>query len=173
MSKNFFFISFFFLLASCYHENQDEVTKPDHFIPEEKMIVILTDLQLQEGIMNFKKMKNISIPGSGELIFDKILFENQVSYADLKENLDYYNSNPEKMEKMYEAVLARLTIMQGEVTAQAKSDSLASAIQKSETFPDSLAYLKIMVFAKDSSIKYDTAHFWNYLHGPHSYIAIY
>lgn len=128
----FFFILFFPLLFSCYHENKVEVNKPDHFLERKEMVDILTDIQIAEGIItnNRTQRKKIS-SGFKDSIYQRVFDHYNISAEVLKENIAYYNADPSVMEDIYEDVLADLSKIQSEI--------LMDTIAQKELRTDSLS----------------------------------
>jgi hypothetical protein len=138
---------FFTLLSitSCYHVNKQEVVPPDPLIPKEEMVSILADIYLAEGALAYNRLdikdKKIAEKYSTAYyvqIFDKY----HINHRILKENLNYYNSDPKNMEKILEEVLAHLSRLQSEVetTGGLISDTITqSAVDTTANMPsDSL-----------------------------------
>ena len=125
-----------FLLFSCYHENHPEVEAPDHFIPRDDMVNILTDIYVTEGILAYQRMnKNLTEEISAH--YYKVVFEeHQINHLILKENLRYYNSKPEVMEEILEDVLANLSRLQAKIAAMPEKvhDSISGSIY--DTIPE-------------------------------------
>jgi hypothetical protein len=104
-------------MFSCYHENHPELEAPEHLISKDDMVNVLTDIYVTEGILAYQRMnKNLTSEMSAN--YYQIVFkEHQINHHILKENLRYYNSNPEVMEEILEEVLANLSKMQAEIMA--------------------------------------------------------
>ena len=49
------------VLGSCYHENKPEPTPPDQLMPESQVIDVLTNLQLAEGIISYKRLGKTNV----------------------------------------------------------------------------------------------------------------
>ena len=106
-----------FLLISCYHENHPEVKTPEYLISRDDMVNILTDIYVTEGILAYHRMnKNLS-PEMSANYYKLVFKEHQITHLILKDNLRYYNSNPEVMEEILEDVLANLSRLQAEILA--------------------------------------------------------
>jgi len=82
---------------------------PSQLLTEQEMISIMTDVQILEADMNYRK-------SNGELIGDmpkeyyRQLFEHYgITDSIFNENMRYYTHNPAMMEKIMDSVTKRLT----------------------------------------------------------------
>lgn len=103
------------LLFSCYHENQVKVEVPEHLLSESDMVSIITDIQLTEGALTYRRTRRIEQQGFRKSAYKQIFSTYGISAKILNENFNYYNNDPEKMELIYEQVLAKLSRMEGEL----------------------------------------------------------
>lgn len=120
-------IAFLFLLPlffSCYHENKPEVKVPEQLLSESEMVSILTDVQLVEAANIYRRTRRIEQGGFRESAYQHVFTNYGITAKVLNQNIDYYNNDPEKMELIYEQVLAKLSRMEGELnTEKEASDS--------------------------------------------------
>lgn len=115
------------VLLGCYHENVSTPEIPEKLFTKEQMISILTDVHLVEGALNFHRVNRMEYKDYKSAYYSKILEEHQITAVQLKENIDYYNSDPELMEDIYEAVLSNLVRLETESKmAQQKADTTKS-----------------------------------------------
>jgi len=156
-------------LFSCYHENKEIVPVPEKILDRGQMIEILTDLQLAEGILTYRRIEKLPTTDYGEALYTKVIEEHQLTREQLQENIDYYNNDPKLMEKMYDEVLARLNKMQSELSAQAaKLDSIQKFKSDSIQMHDSAMHIPftnlVLIQENDSLQKEnDTLVLWDYL----------
>jgi hypothetical protein len=151
------FFLFFFLSASlsCYHENKEAIPVPEKLLNRAQMVDIITDLQISEGILTYKRIEKIPVKGYGEALYNKVIEEHQVTRQQLQENIDFYNEDPKLMEKIYDEVLARLNKIQSEIMIEAaKRDSLATHQNDSIQIQDSIMLFQFVNFV--SIIENDT-----------------
>jgi len=128
MIRTFFFILLLPVFFSCYHENQPELTVPEQLLSEDEMVLIITDIQLAEGALTYRRTRRVEQQGFRESAYKKIFSNYGITAKILNENVNYYNSNPERMELIYEKVLANLSRMEGELTeGESIADSIASS----------------------------------------------
>lgn len=116
------------LMLGCYHENVSAPEVPEKLFTKEQMITILTDVHLAEGALNFHRVNRMEYKDYKSAYYSKILEEHQITAVQLKENIDYYNSDPKLMEEIYEVVLSNLVRLETESKmAQQKADTTPSA----------------------------------------------
>ena len=117
MIKYFFSLSLIvILLSGCYHENKVNPDKPETFLSFDKMTEILTDIQLAEGIIVHNRSVHTNMDNEyKDSLYTQIFRHYGITVAIFKENVNYYNSDPAKMEDIYEVVLANLSKMQSEI----------------------------------------------------------
>ncbi len=119
------------LLQSCYHENIPERKKPDRFLTEDSLVLVLADIQLAESAIEYRRENNIYKTNDPKRFYAYIYKKYNLTPETLKENLDYYNSDPDKMVGIYDKVMAVLTKQQVDIEIQKKlmeqhiKDSLA------------------------------------------------
>jgi mannose/fructose/N-acetylgalactosamine-specific phosphotransferase system component IID len=98
--------------------NKPDTTPPDPLIPKEEMINILTDIYLTEGAIAYHRLQNKDKKFLEEIspVYYKEIFDKyDIDHKILKENLNYYNSDPKTMESILEKVLENLSRLQSEV----------------------------------------------------------
>lgn len=100
MKRIVFFLSLIFLLNSC---KQEAIQKPKNLIEQNKMVNIIYDLSLLEGIktQNYGVKQNIN---AMKFVYDKYKID---SLQFVKSN-QYYASDIRNYKKMYEEVSKRI-----------------------------------------------------------------
>lgn len=155
-------------LFSCYHENKEIVPVPEKILTKGQMVDVLTDLQLSEGILTYRRIEKLPTTNFGEALYTKVIEEHQLTREKLQENIDYYNNDPKLMEKIYDEVLARLNKLQTELSAQAaKLDSIQKFKNDSILMHDSamhIPFINLVLIQENDSLQIvsDTLVFWNY-----------
>jgi len=168
MFRNILLSLIFFSLISCYHENKEVIPIPKSMLTKDQMVDILTDLQLSEGILTFRRIERLPVANYGESLYSKVIEEHQLTREQLQENIDFYNNDPKLMEKIYDEVLARLNKMQSELSAQAaRLDSIQNFKRDSIQMHDSIMHIPfinlVLIQENDSLVKAtDTMINWNY-----------
>lgn len=117
------FISFVLLLiilSSCYNERKLTTVPPDPLLTEEQLLDVLTDMQLAEAVITYDRLQKITNKGDfKDTIYSVILKHYNITAEQLNDNLDYYNNDPENMERLYEEVLSNLSTLQSEIQIEA------------------------------------------------------
>jgi hypothetical protein len=98
--------------------NKTEFPEPDLLLSEEQMIDVIQDVHLAEATLNFKRNIGQVFDRNKTIYFDRIFVEHGLTPEIFEKNLLYYNQKPEVMEKIYEEVIARLLVQQGEITVE-------------------------------------------------------
>ncbi len=125
MLPRILFILLLPMLFSCYHENQVTIEIPDHLLSEEEMVDIITDVQLVDGAITYRRSRRIEQKDFRKFAYEQIFTTYGINAKVLNENLNYYNNNPKQMELIYENVLAKLSRIEGEIKEEAnKADTL-------------------------------------------------
>ncbi|CAN5122109.1 hypothetical protein BH09BAC5_BH09BAC5_19300 [soil metagenome] len=128
----YLFIAFFFVLA-CNQSQVVVVEKPDDLIPEEKMVQVLADVHMLEAVLTVKNPqtphprgpitmefpKDTSIASLAEnagsnstLALYDIFKKNDVTRKQYQASMQYYGSQPEKLDAIYDEVITELTTRQ-------------------------------------------------------------
>lgn len=100
------------MLSACYHINENETAKPDNLFDKQKMINILTDAQIVEGALNYNRVNRVNITELKEEYYNQVFIKYDITAYDFKQNMDYYNSKPEKLEEILNSVLVKLNQIQ-------------------------------------------------------------
>ncbi|UCS95559.1 DUF4296 domain-containing protein [Echinicola marina] len=109
MKKIIIFIIALSGLLSCAKEGQ-----PDELLSEDKMVEIMVDIHLAEGMASSLP---VSYDSSKKLypLFESRVFENhQVADTVYMESLEYYLRDTEKMEELYGRVIDSLNVKEKE-----------------------------------------------------------
>lgn len=131
--KNIFLIAFFGLILAC--SNQAE--KPSELIVESDMVLILADVHKLEAKLSRMKVKNDSLVKVYNTFELELLKAHGVSKKKYQESFEYYMSQPEIMEKIYEVVVDSLNVTEQEATMAKENTAEASRV-KYQSSRDSL-----------------------------------
>ncbi len=117
--------SLFFLITAC---NKDGVgsSEPVIVLTEEQLISIMTDAQLLEAGLNHRRNIGQSTTELKSLWYDELFKHYEITNGIFEDNLNYYADDPAKMESILEEVLARLSRMQSEVSAEKDSTTIVN-----------------------------------------------
>lgn len=141
-----FIIACFF--GAC--QNIDEIKKPDNLIPEDKMVEVLTEL----NILNSAKSNNRRSLEATGLQPDTYLYSKyKIDSLQLAQSVGYYAKKYDKFEGIYLKVKQNLEVMQLElkeiVAEEQRVQDSISALEKTDTLTiDSLKLTKTVL--KDS-----------------------
>ena len=106
--RRFVIIAFVLLLFSAC-ENKSKNMMPSRLLTEQEMIDIMTDVQILEADMNYRK-SNGKMIGDMPKEYYRQLFEHYgITDSIFSENMRYYTYNPAAIERIMDSVSQRLT----------------------------------------------------------------
>ena len=74
-------------------------------LSEEQLVDLLTDLQTAEAVIAYRRLHRENTDQEyKDSLYNKVFTHYNMSAEEVKENLDYYNNYPKKMEIIYEKV---------------------------------------------------------------------
>lgn len=124
MIRNIILLFMAAVLSSCYHENNIEVRKPEKQISIDELTHILTDLQIAEGVLVSNRTIQIKTDEEFKDSLYMVIFDHyDITPSVFEENVNYYNSDPALMEKVYNKVLENLNKMQSKIENEARKES--------------------------------------------------
>ena len=100
-------------MLSCT-ETTTELSKD--IVPEDKMVEIMVDLQLIEGIIAVRDTDPEEVNAYYQSIFDKYQINREV----LDKNIQHYSEHPEILESIYQEVITELSKKQAKVENEAQ-----------------------------------------------------
>jgi len=116
-----------FLFCAC---SPKEVQIPADIIPQEKMVILMTDVLILESIYNQNKQGNdstITVRDSYQNIFRK----HGVTDSLFDKSFKFYTDNPEFLKEIYTEVITEISTMQADVSNRGKNlDSLNKSLEK-------------------------------------------
>ena len=105
---------FFVLVVACGHK--DKGFMPERLLTEPEMIDVLTDVQIIEADINYRKTQEREaedIPkdykGLTRSYYDQLFEHYGITDSIFKQNLKYYTERPAELEKIMDSVMQRLT----------------------------------------------------------------
>jgi len=107
------------------------VKKPERLLPEDTFVMVMAEVELTEGALEYRREFRADGNDYEKRFYNYIYKKYNLTPVTLKENIDYYNSEPKKMMHLYDKILARLTEVQTEQElirkkiAKRKRDSLS------------------------------------------------
>jgi hypothetical protein len=96
-------------LAGC---KQQEEEKPSHLLTIDQMIDITTDIQLIEAALNYRRNIGLDFIEARESYYTELFVKYEINRPVYDQNVIYCNRKPERMEFIYNEVLARLENLQ-------------------------------------------------------------
>lgn len=101
--KSFFYIALFLFFVAC--EQPSDSPAPGHLLPKSEMINVLVDIQLVEAhYHNLFQRPDVyanALDSATYFVFEK----HHITKEIYKENLQYYNENPDTLFSIYESAL--------------------------------------------------------------------
>ena len=121
-----FRLIFCLCLLSCQQQPDD---LPTNMVPQQTMVRILADIHTAEALIE----RNVSYPDTAQVIYAEehaeILEKYGVEQGAFRETYEYYLTNLEEMDKLYEVVVDTLSVRESLAEAvKAKADS-ANAVK--------------------------------------------
>ena len=113
------------LLTSCYHETTEQAVIPERLLTEDSLVMVLTEVQLAEGALTYTRISHKKVNDDKDKYYAYIYRKYNLTPELLKENIDYYNSDPERMIAIYDKVLARLSELQAVLSVKLKKQEKA------------------------------------------------
>ena len=93
-------------MASC---GAPKKPKPEVFLSEEQMVDVMTDVQIMESIIGYKKNVNQKTAYIKTRGYDTLFAHHGITDSIFEENLLYYNEvEPLVLERVLDSVIARL-----------------------------------------------------------------
>ena len=119
--KRFLFITLLFVLVSaCAHK--DKGFMPERLFSEQEMIDIMTDVQIIEADINYRKTQDREADNAfkdyrqlTQSYYDQLFEHYGITDSIFSQNVRYYTEQPELLEKIMDSVFRRLTRMQSEL----------------------------------------------------------
>lgn len=101
-----------FVLLSVLSCSRQKVATPEVLLSESQMIDIMTDVQIIEADINFRKMKGMDIDSLPIEFYDQLFEHYGITDSIFRENMEYYTLNPAVLENIMDSVSNRLLKMQ-------------------------------------------------------------
>ena len=108
--KGLFLFLVVFLLVSC--DNKPPKAAPTVLLSEAQMIDVMIDVQIMEGIINYKKNVNQKTAYIKTVGYDTLFAHHGITDSIFKLNLDYYSiAEPQALVRIVDSVSTRLARM--------------------------------------------------------------
>lgn len=100
---------------SCNTKNRETAAQPSVLLSEPQMVEIMMDVQIMENAINYRRGKGMKMYKLKAEGFDAIFSHYGITDSIFIENVNYYNSTPERMKNIMDSVCAHLERMQEEL----------------------------------------------------------
>lgn len=128
--KKLFLIFLSVLLFACGEKKQEVITaRPDNLVAEETMVNVLMDLHLIEASLSLKMMEDHRVARDTSQFYNPYEKYN-LTKKEFEESFQYYASQPQRLNAIYEEVLNRINQKQVEVMKKVPRDTSAPALPK-------------------------------------------
>ena len=95
--------------------SKDTVVPPETLLTEAQMIDILTDVQLIEGDLNFRRSEGEETQDRNNLYYQQLFEHYGITDSVFNDNLRYYTEKPAILEKITDSVYSRLVKVQAAI----------------------------------------------------------
>lgn len=110
MTKRLFFILMIFFLVSC--SSKPQRTAPSVFLSEPQMVDVLTDVQIMEATISYKKNMNQKTSYLKTIGYDTLFAHYGITDSIFKDNMKYYYEvEPQTLIRIMDSVETRLMKM--------------------------------------------------------------
>ncbi|MDR6241222.1 DUF4296 domain-containing protein [Aureibacter tunicatorum] len=117
--KNIIFAVLLAIIAiACDKKKTNVVVKPKPLLTEHQMALILRDIYVAEGKVNYLKISRDSSKKLMEKVQVQIMDNYDIDTSIYKRNMEYYASNLRDLEKIYQEVLDSVNVMETNVKAK-------------------------------------------------------
>ncbi len=131
MQKSFIlFVLLALLLSGCYKVNKLEVKKPANLIPKEKMVDILTDMEITQGAAVINKERYLGYKDIEKSYYQALFNHYHVTESQIRSSMDYYNNQGDEMAGIYDKVMSKLTEKQTILNEEQKIEEGKKALKK-------------------------------------------
>lgn len=102
------------LLISC-NDEKPKAGVPTVLLTEEQMVDVMTDVQIIEHSINYRRGRSQSVVNLKQRAYDTIFSHYGITDSIFVENLNYYNENLPQMKRIVDSVNAYFTAKQAEI----------------------------------------------------------
>ena len=131
MNRSITIITLLFLFLFSCTQTKQKFKKPE-LIPAKDLVPVLYDLHLADGLLSVSAVRNDynDMDSLGQYL--SILASHGYSLEQLNNTIEYYSSDPETLNEIYEKVIIQLTEMEGKILS---SDTSSVTHTKRATQP--------------------------------------
>ncbi|MDP2424403.1 MAG: DUF4296 domain-containing protein [Bacteroidales bacterium] len=95
------------LFVFCLACNQEDPL-PEYVLDQQKMVEVLVDMQLIEGVLNQQQNVAPDVFNMSQIYYDSLYTKYGISHEILDSSLSYYGRRPKVLEKILEEVITAL-----------------------------------------------------------------
>lgn len=106
--KRLFFIALFFVLVSACG-NKNKAIMPSRLLTEQEMIAVMTDVQILEADINYRKSNGETIGDMAKEYYRQLFEHYGITDSIFNENMRYYTHDPATIERIMDSVMQRIT----------------------------------------------------------------
>lgn len=107
MCKRLLLIFVIFFLVSC--DGKPKKPAPEVLLSEQQMVDVMTDVQIMEGIISYKRNSNQKTAYLKTVGYDTLFSHYGITDSIFEENIKYYNDvDPQTLIRILDSVEARL-----------------------------------------------------------------
>jgi len=107
------------VMPSCYEAYREaEVEKPVNLISHDSMVVILADVEVAESALRQKQNMGHEITDLEEQYYHSVFRKHKITRGQFDSSLAYYKQDMAVMNKIYEDVITRLSLMESQIQAE-------------------------------------------------------
>lgn len=104
------------LLTSCYTAPKKELDPaPVNLIDRDQLVLIIVDVEIAESALRQKQNVGHEIKNIKESYYYSIFTKYEVTREQFDSSMTYYKQDPEVMDKIYEDVITKLSVMESEI----------------------------------------------------------
>ncbi len=120
MTRNIFYLLILFALIAGSCSGRKDKPDQSKLIPEEKLVTILTDIYLTDGLLLTPGIRNWASSLDSLFLYNKAIENNGYSKEAFDYTINFYfNKNPRRLIKIYDQALGILSEMESIVTKEA------------------------------------------------------
>lgn len=148
--------SIFLFLMACNSFQEVEKEIPEGIIVEDKMVLVLADMQIAEAYLSDIRSTSKRLKDSTLLYYKKVYNKYGISKSEFEKSLIYYKEDLQNLEQIYTKVVVRLNELKAkneEILLEMKADSIRQdSIEKTLMIQDSIRISDSLALIYDSII---------------------
>ena len=146
--KILFSLLLLFLIA-CHHD----AAAPDNLIEEDQFIPLLVDVHLADGYLSSKSQMPESLSYRGNGLYSAIFKKHQVDSVQFKKSYQYYSVHLEQMNRIYKAVVEKLTAKNDSITKKLAAEEMKRQRHAADSVKKALKIDSVKQALKRDSVK--------------------